>query len=88
MKTNWLGIIAGEIVFIFVVCGAIMRLFSSIYKMAFMSGSIVYFGLRDGTQGKRAQQILSMIEGQITGIVMMPISLVFSSLGLNLLSTQ
>ncbi|MGR8772679.1 pLS20_p028 family conjugation system transmembrane protein [Leuconostoc citreum] len=77
MKTNWLGIIAGEIVFIFVVCGAIMRLFSSIYKMAFMSGSIVYFGLRDGTQGKRAQQILSMIEGQITGIVMMPISLVF-----------
>ncbi|WP_099044430.1 pLS20_p028 family conjugation system transmembrane protein [Leuconostoc citreum] len=77
MKTNWLGIIAGEIVFIFVVCGAIMRLFSSIYKMAFMSGSIIYFGLRDGTQGKRAQQILSMIEGQITGIVMMPISLVF-----------
>jgi len=77
MKTNWLGIIAGEIVFIFVVCGAIMRLFSSIYKMAFMSGSIIYFGLRDGTQGKRAQQILSMIEGQITGIVIMPISLVF-----------
>lgn len=77
MKTNWLGIIAGEIVFIFVVCGAIMRLFSSIYKMAFMSGSIVYFGLRDGTQGKRVQQILSMIEGQITGIVMMPISLIF-----------
>ncbi|MCK8605734.1 hypothetical protein LNP18_06400 [Leuconostoc citreum] len=77
MKTNWLGIIAGEIVFIFVVCGAIVRILSSIYKMAFMSGSIIYFGLRDGTQGKRVQQILSLIEGQITGIVMMPISLIF-----------
>ena len=77
MKTNWLGIIGGEIVFIIVVAGAIVRLLSSVYKMAFMAGSIVYFGLRDGTQGKRVQQVLSMIEGQITGIVMMPISLIF-----------
>lgn len=77
MKTNWLGIIGGEIVFIIVVAGAIVRLLSSVYKMAFMSGSIVYFGLRDGTQGKRVQQVLGMIEGQITGIVMMPISLIF-----------
>lgn len=77
MKTNWLGIIGGEIVFIIVVAGAIVRLLSSVYKMAFMAGSIVYFGLRDGTQGKRVQQVLGMIEGQITGIVMMPISLIF-----------
>ncbi len=77
MKTNWLGIIAGEIIFIFVVVAAIFRLFTAIYKMAFMSGSIVYFGLRDGTQGKRAQEILSMIEGQVTGIVLMPVSLIF-----------
>ncbi|QEA58330.1 hypothetical protein FGL74_00790 [Leuconostoc koreense] len=77
MKTNWLGIIAGEIVFIIVVAGAIVRLLSSVYKMAFMAGSIVYFGLRDGTQGKRVQQVVGMIEGQITGIVMMPISLIF-----------
>lgn len=77
MKTNWLGIIGGEIVFIIVVAGAIVRLLSSVYKMAFMAGSIVYFGLRDGTQGKRVLQVLSMIEGQITGIVMMPISLIF-----------
>ncbi|WP_349535092.1 pLS20_p028 family conjugation system transmembrane protein [Leuconostoc citreum] len=77
MKTNWLGIIAGEIIFIFVVVAAIFRLFTSIYKMAFMSGSIVYFGLRDGTQGKRAQEILSMIEGQVTGIILMPVSLIF-----------
>lgn len=77
MKTNWLGIIGGEIVFIIVVAGAIVRLLSSVYKMAFMAGSIVYFGLRDGTQGKREQQVLGMIEGQITGIVMMPISLIF-----------
>lgn len=48
MKTNWLGIIGGEIVFIIVVAGAIVRLLSSVYKMAFMAGSIVYFGLRDG----------------------------------------
>ncbi|MBZ5947930.1 hypothetical protein KII93_05540 [Leuconostoc gelidum subsp. gasicomitatum] len=77
MKTNWLGIIGGEIVFVIVVAGAIVRLLSSVYKMAFMAGSIVYFGLRDGTQGKRVQQVLGMIEGQITGIVMMPISLIF-----------
>lgn len=77
MKTNWLGIIGGEIVFIIVVAGAIVRLLSSVYKMAFMAGSIVYFGLRDGTQGKRVMQIFGMIEGQITGIVMMPISLIF-----------
>ncbi|CUW10779.1 pLS20_p028 family conjugation system transmembrane protein [Leuconostoc gasicomitatum] len=77
MKTNWLGIIGGEMVFIIVVAGAIVRLLSSVYKMAFMAGSIVYFGLRDGTQGKRVQQVLGMIEGQITGIVMMPISLIF-----------
>ncbi|KAA8347064.1 pLS20_p028 family conjugation system transmembrane protein [Leuconostoc mesenteroides] len=77
MKTNWLGIIGGEIVFIIVVAGAIVRLLSSVYKMAFMAGSIVYFGLRDGTQGKRVQQVLGMIEGQITGIIMMPISLIF-----------
>ncbi|WP_349550075.1 pLS20_p028 family conjugation system transmembrane protein [Leuconostoc pseudomesenteroides] len=77
MKTNWLGIIAGEIIFIFVVVAAIFRLFTAIYKMAFMSGSIVYFGLRDGTQGKRAQEILSMIEGQVTGIILMPVSLIF-----------
>lgn len=77
MKTNWLGIIGGEIVFIIVVAGAIVRLLSSVYKMAFMAGSIVYFGLRDGTQGKRVQQVLGMIEGQITGIVLMPISLIF-----------
>lgn len=77
MKTNWLGIIAGEIVFIFVVIAAIVRLFTAVYKMAFMTGSIVYFGLRDGTQGKRVREIMSMIEGQITGIVIMPISLIF-----------
>lgn len=77
MKTNWLGIIAGEIVFIIVVVSAMIRLLSSIYKMAFMSGSIIYFGLRDGTQGKRVMEVLGMIEGQITGIVMMPISLIF-----------
>ncbi|CUW11334.1 FIG00773263: hypothetical protein [Leuconostoc gelidum subsp. gasicomitatum] len=77
MKTNWLGIMGGEIIFIIVVISAIIRLFSSIYKMAFMTGSIVYFGLRDGTQGKRVQQVLGLIEGQITGIVMMPISLIF-----------
>ncbi|HCN55877.1 MAG TPA: hypothetical protein DIS64_05910 [Leuconostoc citreum] len=77
IKTNWLGIIGGEIVFIIVVAGAIVRLLASVYKMAFMAGSIVYFGLRDGTQGKRVQQVLGMIEGQITGIVMMPISLIF-----------
>ncbi|MGR8825263.1 pLS20_p028 family conjugation system transmembrane protein [Leuconostoc mesenteroides] len=77
MKTNWLGIIGGEIVFIIVVAEAIVRLLSSVYKMAFMAGSIVYFGLRDGTQGKRVMQIFGMIEGQITGIVMMPISLIF-----------
>lgn len=77
MKTNWLGIIGGEIVFIIVVAGAIVRLLSFVYKMAFMAGSIVYFGLRDGTQGKRVLQVLGMIEGQITGIVMMPISLIF-----------
>ena len=45
--------------------------------MAFMAGSILYFGLRDGTQGKRVIQVLGMIEGQITGIIMMPISLIF-----------
>ncbi|MCK8605678.1 hypothetical protein LNP18_06120 [Leuconostoc citreum] len=77
MKTNWLGIIAGEIVFIGVVCAAIIRIFISVYKMAFYAGTIVYFGLRDGTEGKRVQQILTLIEGQVTGIVMMPISLVF-----------
>lgn len=77
MKTNWLGIIAGEIVFIFVVIAAIVRLFTAVYKMAFMTGSIVYFGLRDGTKGKRVQEIMSMIEGQITGIVIMPVSLIF-----------
>lgn len=77
MKANWLGIIGGEIVFIVVVISAIIRLLASIYKMAFMAGSILYFGLRDGTQGKRVIQVLGMIEGQITGIVMMPISLIF-----------
>lgn len=77
MKVNWLGIIVGEIVFIAVIITAIIRLFSSIYKMAFMAGSILYFGLRDGTQGKRVIQVLGMIEGQITGIIMMPISLIF-----------
>lgn len=77
MKVNWLGIIGGEIVFIAVIITAIIRLFSSIYKMAFMAGSILYFGLRDGTQGKRVIQVLGMIEGQITGIIMMPISLIF-----------
>lgn len=77
MKANWLGIIGGEIVFIVVVISAIIRLFASIYKMAFMAGSILYFGLRDGTQGKRVIQVLGMIEGQITGIIMMPISLIF-----------
>jgi len=43
MKVNWLGIIVGEIVFIAVIITAIIRLFSSIYKMAFMAGSILYF---------------------------------------------
>lgn len=77
MKVNWLGIILGEVVFIVVTFFAIIKVIKAIYVLAFYIGSSVYFGLRDGTEGKRVQEILKAIEGEVTAIILSPISLIF-----------
>ncbi|CAK1251339.1 pLS20_p028 family conjugation system transmembrane protein [Fructobacillus fructosus] len=77
MKVNWLGIILGEVVFIIVTFFAIIKVVKAIYILAFYIGSSVYFGLRDGTEGKRVQEILKQIEGEVTAIVLSPVSLIF-----------
>lgn len=77
MKVNWLGIILGEVVFIVVTFFAIIKVVKAIYILAFYIGSSVYFGLRDGTEGKRVQEILKQIEGEVTAIILSPVSLIF-----------
>lgn len=77
MKVNWLGIILGEVVFIVVTFFAIIKVVKAIYILAFYIGSSIYFGLRDGTEGKRMQEILKQIEGEVTAIILSPISLIF-----------
>jgi len=43
------------------------------YRIAMYIGTAGLFVLRDGTRGKRAQQILQLIEGQMTGAVLLPV---------------
>ncbi|MFT8757354.1 pLS20_p028 family conjugation system transmembrane protein [Leuconostoc pseudomesenteroides] len=75
IKTNWLGIIGGEIVYIVVVFGAIISLFLAMYRIAMYVGTVGFFVMRDGTKGKRAQQVMQLIEGQLTGAVLLPVGL-------------
>lgn len=75
IKTNWIGIIGGEIVFIVVGFLSIIELLLRFFRLAYYTLAILYFALRD-VHGKKAVQVLQLIEGSITGMAMMPISLI------------
>ncbi|GAK31553.1 hypothetical protein WOSG25_110310 [Weissella oryzae SG25] len=75
VKTNWMGIILGEIVFVIVGVLSTIEILVRTYRLAYYSLSILYFGFRD-IHGKKAVRILQLMEGSITGMAMMPISLI------------
>ncbi|KRN74791.1 hypothetical protein IV73_GL001068 [Weissella kandleri] len=75
VKANWIGIIGGEIVFIVVGFLSIIELLLRFFRLAYYTLAILYFALRD-VHGKKAVQVLQLIEGSVTGMAMMPISLI------------
>ncbi|KIU19787.1 pLS20_p028 family conjugation system transmembrane protein [Weissella cibaria] len=74
VKTNWFGIIAAEIVFAVVGFLAIVELLVRFYRLAYYSITLLVFAFRD-MEGKKAMQILHVMEGSIIGVAILPLNL-------------
>ncbi|MCS9992728.1 hypothetical protein EFL69_06495 [Weissella confusa] len=74
VKTNWFGIIAAEIVFAIVGFVAITELLVRFYRLAYYSLTLLVFAFRD-MEGKKAMQILHVMEGSIIGVAILPLNL-------------
>lgn len=74
VKTNWFGIIAAEIVFAVVGFLAIVELLVRFYRLAYYSITLLVFAFRD-MEGKKAMQILHVMEGSIIGVALLPLNL-------------
>lgn len=73
IKTNWMGIIAAEIVFAFVGFFAIIELLVRFVRIAYYSATLLVFAFRD-MEGKKAMQIMHLMEGSIVGVALSPLS--------------
>ena len=86
VKTNWFGIITAELVFAVVGFLAITELIVRFYRLAYYSLTLLVFAFRD-MQGKKAMQILHVMEGSIVGIAILPVNLLmffgFTQWGMN-----
>lgn len=86
VKTNWFGIITAELVFAVVGFLAITELIVRFYRLAYYSLTLLVFAFRD-MEGKKAMQILHVMEGSIVGIAILPVNLLmffgFTQWGMN-----
>lgn len=75
VKVNWIGIIAAEIVFAIVGFLAIIELIVRFFRLAYYSLTLLALAFRD-MEGKKAMQILHVMEGSILGMALLPLNLV------------
>lgn len=75
IRVNWAGLIAGLLVFAITGAIAIYQMLLRVWRLAYYTLTILYFAFRD-LSGKKAMQILHLIEGSITGIALLPLGLV------------
>lgn len=75
IRVNWAGLIAGLLVFAVTGAIAIYQMLLRVWRLAYYTLTILYFAFRD-LSGKKAMQILHLIEGSITGIALLPLGLV------------
>ncbi|NEZ89040.1 pLS20_p028 family conjugation system transmembrane protein [Weissella paramesenteroides] len=74
VKVNWIGIIAAEIVFAIVGFLAIIELLVRFFRLAYYSLTLLALAFRD-MEGKKAMQILHVMEGSILGVALLPLNL-------------
>nr|WP_135469635.1 hypothetical protein [Weissella confusa] len=74
IRVNWAGLIAGLLVFAVTGAIAIYQMLLRVWRLAYYTLTILYFAFRD-LSGKKAMQILHLIEGSITGIALLPLGL-------------
>lgn len=74
VKVNWIGIIAAEIVFAIVGFLAIIELIVRFFRLAYYSLTLLALAFRD-MEGKKAMQILHVMEGSILGVALLPLNL-------------
>lgn len=75
VKVNWLGIISAEIVFAIVGFLAIIELIVRFFRLAYYSLTLLALAFRD-MEGKKAMQILHVMEGSILGIALLPLNVI------------
>ncbi len=75
IRVNWAGLISGLVVFAITGAIAIYQMLLRVWRLAYYTLTILYFAFRD-LSGKKAMQILHLIEGSITGIALLPLGLV------------
>lgn len=75
IRVNWVGLIAGLLVFAVTGAIAIYQMLLRVWRLAYYTLTILYFAFRD-LSGKKAMQILHLIEGSITGIALLPLGLI------------
>jgi len=75
VKVNWIGIIAAEIVFAIVGFLAIIELIVRFFRLAYYSLTLLALAFRD-MEGKKAMQILHVMEGSMLGMALLPLNLI------------
>lgn len=91
VKVNWMGIIAAEIVFAIVGFLAIIELIVRFFRLAYYSLTLLALAFRD-MEGKKAMQILHLMEGSILGLALLPLNVIlffaFVQWGMNAINNQ
>ena len=91
VKVNWIGIIAAEIVFAIIGFLAIIELIVRFFRLAYYSLTLLALAFRD-MEGKKAMQILHVMEGSILGMALLPLNLIlffaFVQWGMTAISDQ
>ncbi|WEA53839.1 hypothetical protein PWO95_04605 [Weissella paramesenteroides] len=91
VKVNWIGIIAAEIVFAIVGFLAIIELIVRFFRLAYYSLTLLALAFRN-MEGKKAMQILHLMEGSILGLALLPLNVIlffaFVQWGMNAINDQ
>ncbi|MBS0949224.1 hypothetical protein JK159_02350 [Weissella minor] len=72
VKVNWIGVIISMTFYALAVFFVIIELLLRFYRLAAYSLFMLYYAFRDA-QGKRAMQMLSLVEGSIEGAALLPV---------------
>lgn len=75
VKVNWIGVMAAFIVFTISVFLAIVELLLRFYRLAYYSLTMLFFSFREAS-GKKAVQMMQLMEGSIVGAGLMPLSVI------------